>query len=202
MERKESIINVARRHFSRYGYSKTTMEEIARDCGITKPTLYNHFASKADLFHAVIDNEQQAFYKIVASATANLQSASDRLRAYAEIQIKTLEKFLNLGELTRQAFLDLHPDVIKIYSVYREKEEAFIANWIQEGVISQEFAPLDVQHAARVYYLCIAAIKYDQLIIQNQLSQEDPNDSKSLQMVTQEIHKFINIFLNGLVRRD
>ena len=40
------ILEVAERIFFQYGYSNTSMEEIANECGMSKKTLYKYFKSK------------------------------------------------------------------------------------------------------------------------------------------------------------
>ncbi|MBN1186981.1 MAG: helix-turn-helix transcriptional regulator, partial [Bacteroidales bacterium] len=47
---RESILNVATRLFGRFGFHKTSMDEIAKIARKAKGSLYYHFASKEDLF--------------------------------------------------------------------------------------------------------------------------------------------------------
>ncbi len=202
MDRKKTILRIARKHFSRYGYSKTTMEEVARDCEITKPTLYSHFTGKAELFRAVIDNEQEECYSMIEQAVAGLESASDKLRAYADMQIESIKRFINIGELSTQAFLDFHPEVIRVYTIYRKKEEGFIRNWIESGVQSKEFDQVDAASAARSYYLHLAALKFDILVFNNFEKSDILSEEEKTDLLKKEIDRFVNLFLQGLLRRD
>jgi len=43
------ILEVAERIFFQFGYSNTSMEEIANECGMSKKTIYKHFASKEEV---------------------------------------------------------------------------------------------------------------------------------------------------------
>jgi TetR/AcrR family transcriptional regulator, mexJK operon transcriptional repressor len=49
-----ALLNAARQSFLERGYSQTTLEEIARAAGITKPTLYARYADKSALFAALM----------------------------------------------------------------------------------------------------------------------------------------------------
>lgn len=202
MDRKNTILLNARRHFSRYGFSKATMEEIARDCNITKPTLYNHFPSKAELFRAVIDSEQEECYSMIEQAIAEVTTASGKLRAYADIQIESIKKFINIGELSSQAFLDFHPEVLRVYNIYRKKEENFICRWIESGIESNEFDQIDPVSTARFYYLQLAALKFDILIFNNFKNSQDASEAEMMDALKMETDRFVNLFLNGLLRRD
>ncbi len=53
-EVKKRILDAARKHFFRLGFSKVTMSEIAEDLGMSKKTLYEYFPSKETLLAEVI----------------------------------------------------------------------------------------------------------------------------------------------------
>jgi AcrR family transcriptional regulator len=52
-ERRERLLEGASRVFARMGYEKSSMDEIASEAGVGKPTLYRYFDGKAALFAAV-----------------------------------------------------------------------------------------------------------------------------------------------------
>ena len=52
---REKLVSAAFEQFHRYGYQGTGLETILEKAGVTKGALYHHFADKADLAHAVID---------------------------------------------------------------------------------------------------------------------------------------------------
>lgn len=47
--REEAILGAAFQAFSTYGFRRTTMEDIARGCGISRSALYLHFRNKEDI---------------------------------------------------------------------------------------------------------------------------------------------------------
>ncbi|MCA9590806.1 MAG: TetR/AcrR family transcriptional regulator [Myxococcales bacterium] len=53
-ERRASIVRAATELFSRYGYKRTSMDLLAGQAGVAKPTLYAYFADKDALFRAVV----------------------------------------------------------------------------------------------------------------------------------------------------
>jgi len=56
-ERKELILEVARRAFIEYGYEGAHMDLIAERAGVTKPILYRHFPGKLDLLLSILDKD-------------------------------------------------------------------------------------------------------------------------------------------------
>ena len=56
-EREERILTAAAELFVHYGYDKTTVDDIARAAGVSKGTIYLHFAGKDDLLEGLVVRE-------------------------------------------------------------------------------------------------------------------------------------------------
>ncbi|NGM44437.1 TetR/AcrR family transcriptional regulator [Rhodobacter sp. SGA-6-6] len=54
LDRERRILDAALKVFSEMGYSGTTMDAVAAEAGLTKPTLYSYFPSKESLFQAMM----------------------------------------------------------------------------------------------------------------------------------------------------
>ena len=63
--KEEQIVNSARELFKKYGIKKVSMDEIAKNAGVTKKTVYSYFASKAELINFFIKEELNNMKKIV-----------------------------------------------------------------------------------------------------------------------------------------
>ena len=57
--RRNQLLEVALERFAAGGYHETSMEEIADAAGVTKPVLYQHFQSKQQLFHELLQSVGQ-----------------------------------------------------------------------------------------------------------------------------------------------
>jgi len=55
-DKRKAIVEAAARVFVTQGYADAGMDEIAREAGVAKQTLYSHFGSKAQLFEAIIQD--------------------------------------------------------------------------------------------------------------------------------------------------
>jgi len=84
--KKEMILSVASHSFARHGYDRTTLEEIAQECAITKPAIYYHFRDKQALYEAVLCR----YFDLI----------QERIPAREELEdpVKALEEYiLNFG---------------------------------------------------------------------------------------------------------
>lgn len=88
--KRQSILEAATRAFIAHGYSGTSMEAIAEAAPVSKPTLYNHFKSKQDLFGAVIECRCEALLGTLASVQTGLNDPVAGLRAIASAFIDLL----------------------------------------------------------------------------------------------------------------
>ena len=72
---RAGILAGAARCIARYGTRKTTMGDIAKEGGVAKATLYNHFRTKDDVYAALVDSEVQSLLDLVRGASAPAGSA-------------------------------------------------------------------------------------------------------------------------------
>ena len=52
-DKRITILKGAEEAFSRYGFAKTSMADVADLAGVSRPALYEHFKNKSDLFHSL-----------------------------------------------------------------------------------------------------------------------------------------------------
>ena len=70
--KEEQIIEVARALFHKFGFKKVSMDEIAREAGVTKKTIYRYFDSKEALLKYFIQEEIQNMKSIVEKLKAKI----------------------------------------------------------------------------------------------------------------------------------
>lgn len=79
--RRTAILAAALQVFSRYGYKKTSMDEVARAADLSRPGLYFHFASKEELFVAALVSLLDQTLAAAAAAIHRPGPLADRLVA-------------------------------------------------------------------------------------------------------------------------
>ncbi|GAA1152926.1 TetR/AcrR family transcriptional regulator [Ornithinicoccus hortensis] len=79
-ERRAQLLQAAQESFVHKGYHATAMDDIAERAGVSKPVLYQHFASKQDLYLGLVDLQAD---RLVALVRAALDSTSDNAERVA-----------------------------------------------------------------------------------------------------------------------
>ncbi len=80
-QRRAQLLELATDLFTERGFQATSMDDIASAAGVTKPVLYQHFASKEDLYGAVVEITGARLLDAVASLAELPGPTEDRVRA-------------------------------------------------------------------------------------------------------------------------
>ena len=80
-ERRAQLLDVARRVFGASGFHAASMETVAKEAGVTKPILYDHFPSKKNLYLALIDADLAVLHEEVRKALVAPIGNRERIRA-------------------------------------------------------------------------------------------------------------------------
>ena len=92
MEEKNRIITFAEEKFSRFGFFKTTMDELAREMRISKKTIYKHFSTKNVLVKAVIDAVRYSIASRILKIVESEDNAVVKLYNISDLLAKRVSK--------------------------------------------------------------------------------------------------------------
>ncbi len=76
-ERRSQLLEVARKVFAARGYEATSLDDVAKKAGVSKPILYEHFGAKEGLYAAIVAKEMD---QLVATVSAAIAQGSARER--------------------------------------------------------------------------------------------------------------------------
>ncbi|HEX4851481.1 MAG TPA: TetR/AcrR family transcriptional regulator [Puia sp.] len=133
------IIAGARTLFEKFGLKKTTMEDIAREVGKGKSSLYYYFPSKYEIFEAVVDQEIGELFKTAYKAIEKATSAKDKLKAYTRVRLSKINKLGNLSQVIKNDLMDNMEVVLKIKKKHATTQVNMVKQIISEGVAKGEF---------------------------------------------------------------
>lgn len=92
-KRREEIIAAAEKYFLRKGVASTTMDEIAKECELSKGTLYLYFESKEKLFHVIVLRAISAMFDLMFDLQSGVTLPVDRLRMIGEAHFRFYEEY-------------------------------------------------------------------------------------------------------------
>ncbi len=134
MDTRETLLKTAQKLFARFGFNKTTVDEIASAAHIAKSTLYHHFASKEDIFRAVIEREGQTLAKRIRDAVEEAGTPQEKLRAYVITRMSHLRELANFYSALRDEYLEHYPFIENVRQKDFEDEMAMFREILSEGL--------------------------------------------------------------------
>ena len=123
------IIQAATKIFSEKGYQETSMDDIAKEIGVTKATLYSYFDSKKDIFNIIAISANQKLRETLRTSLDN-RDYIGALEGIVNWKIDLLKEFIH----TSIDIVKLSPhdeDVTKILRDEREKDLVALQEFIQ-----------------------------------------------------------------------
>ncbi len=99
---KKEIVMKARELFQRFGFKKTTMDEIAAECGKSKSTLYHYYKNKDDVFRAVIKEEKHILRSRVMEVVSLKDNGIEKMKAYFVTMLREIDSLSNLYRLVKK----------------------------------------------------------------------------------------------------
>ncbi len=92
-EKQERIINVALKEFAKNGYDKASTNEIVKEAGISKGSLFNYFSNKKELYLFLLDYVAKVIEQIYAQVDWNEPDFFERMRQLGLVKFRIYKKF-------------------------------------------------------------------------------------------------------------
>ena len=86
---RDQIVEAARDHFSRYGYAKTTVSDLAKSIGFSKAYIYKFFDSKQAIGEAICAKTVNAMIGTVEEAVAGATTPTEKFRRMFKVLVAT-----------------------------------------------------------------------------------------------------------------
>src|ERR1700733_8929779 len=96
-ERRDQLLLVARGIFAERGFQATTMDDIAKEAGFTKPILYQYFESKTELYREIVTQTATKLLTSLRDGVAEVESPRAKIevafRVYFEMVVSETDAF-------------------------------------------------------------------------------------------------------------
>ena len=188
-EFRKKIIITAGQIFSRYGYRKTTMDEIATGLKMGKSSIYYYFKSKEEIFEAVVLYEANILRNELTTAIKAVESPVEKMKSYVFVRMKSFEKLSNYYNAIFDKNLD-HFDFIETIRAKYDREELAILRLI-------------LFHGARKKVFNIANSEYVALVVQTTLKGlEVPLFWKKKEVnIEVRLNAILDVLFNGILKK-
>jgi AcrR family transcriptional regulator len=146
---RERILDAADRLLARYGYRKTTMDDLAGEAGIGKGTTYLHFSSKGEVALGAIDRMVARLIEGLQAIASESAPAPERLRRM--LILRVMHRFDYAQPHSRsldEVLAALRPALLERRERYFRDEALALAQVLREGAREGRLRAADPNGAA------------------------------------------------------
>ena len=141
---RDKILSVANNLFIRFGFHKTSMDEIAKIARKAKGSLYYHFANKEELFKEVVSKEITGLKNQLSVIVKNTDlSASGKIKKYLTKRMEILNNAANYQETLKADFFEHFDFIDDLRNELDEWEKINLKKILLQGVNKGEFSVID-----------------------------------------------------------
>ncbi len=182
---KESILSVADKLFSRFGFHKTSMDEIAKIARKAKGSLYYHFASKEELFKEVVSIEMINLKNQLSSIVNNPDlTSSEKVKKYLVTRMEVLNSAANYHETLKADFFEHFHFIDDLRTELDVWEKESLKKIILQGAEKGEFALIgDIDVLLDVFIMVIKGLEIP-FFLQNKYEKYAPHFDNLIEILT------------------
>lgn len=186
-ETRDAIIQIARNVFGKYGFQKTSMNQIANANRKGKSSLYYYFSSKEDVFKAVLQQEALMLKGQILASIAEYDDPKDKIRAYVHIRMNGFKNLLNLYDAIKNEYLSHLPFIENARQNYDSEEQNMIKSILDDGISRGFFSIPDTTIASLAIVTAMKGLEYPFYIT-----------DETTDVVECQIEALLNILFYGL----
>ncbi len=187
---RERIIDVARLVFAKYGYKKTTMDDIAIGAQKGKSSIYYYFKSKEEIFEAVVETESKLLFDDILKKINQPIPAKEKFRVYVFTRLNKIRELSNFYDVLENNFIGPLEFIEDLQAKYYQREINILQDILSEGVKNREFNIQDPEIAAIALVTAIKGLETPLII---------KGAKKNLE---RQIDYVLKILFYGIMRRN
>ncbi|MFZ2633391.1 MAG: TetR/AcrR family transcriptional regulator [Desulfosalsimonadaceae bacterium] len=152
-KKKNEIFQAALKLFARFGYQKTTVDDVAALAGMSKGNVYFYVSSKRDLYEKTVSSALQQWRDTVGEAVAKVDDVVEKFSIMASLSFEYLVEQEDLRNILMMdpTIFSLTPREDRFYEINLGAMQ-LIRNILEQGIHEGRFLKVDVDHTAELFF--------------------------------------------------
>jgi TetR/AcrR family transcriptional repressor of mexJK operon len=194
--KREKILDAAYQRFLHFGYSKTTMNEIAGDLSMSKALLYYYFPDKSELYVAVMKKLADNYIELLREHVTGFDNLKDAFNFQIDTQhnfIVNNYNFFDFFRLNEQSLPDAIWDII---GLIHQTEIDLLASVIRDQIAQKKIS--EVNNPEQIVDLFLDALHGVRVRVKSYKKNIFPQ-KEHLEEIHQKRLLLADIFVKGLL---
>lgn len=177
MNKKEEVINAARDLFTKYGYKKVSMDEIAKEASVTKKTIYSYFSDKEAMFKYFASEELQSMKEKIENDVNSSTSFIDRVSKILYESLLFRKNSDLIKTIIKEISKNNTAECISFLKFYDGEIVSYIEEKIKQEIQNKTIKKCDAHLTAFIIYKVYSSIlfEYDREIDEERVTKEVTN---------------------------
>ncbi|PFD28299.1 TetR family transcriptional regulator [Bacillus cereus] len=183
---KELILEGATRLFLTQNYQVVSMDEVAKECGVTKATVYYYYSTKADLFTAAMIQMMVRIRENMDQILSTNKSLVERLLDFAKVYLHATMD-IDMKNFMKDAKLSLSEEQLKELKNAEDKMYEVLEKVIYNAMHNEEIQKGNPKLAAHAFVALLSIGNY-----------KDENHNPILVDIDDLAKQIVSFYWNGL----
>ena len=197
-DKKEQILAAANECFTKFGYKKTTLDDIGKKVGLNKASLYYYFKSKEEIFTILVLDEFKQFITNLHQDIEEHVECEQKILVYFERKLNYwFQKSILLPQITEN-----EPETLQymmtsgeeLYLKIEQDEQAFLANILKKCIENGQLKDCNSKEISKYMFALSDGIKEKYI----GLNKTRVLTSNEHEMIIKDVQTALKIFMNGL----
>ena len=177
MNKKEEVINAARDLFTKYGYKKVSMDEIAKEANVTKKTIYSYFSDKEAMFKYFASEELQSMKEKIENDVNSSTSFIDRVSKILYESLLFRKNSDLIKTIIKEISKNNTAECISFLKFYDGEIVSYIEEKIKQEIQNKTIKKCDAHLTAFIIYKVYSSLlfEYDREIDEERVTKEVTN---------------------------
>jgi AcrR family transcriptional regulator len=159
-ERRAKILTLAKKKFERFGFNKTTVDELSRDASISKRTLYQEFENKEKILEELFMFEALSVRKAILNQINKIVKPTEKLQTYIRLALKYLDQNPFIVSVLHDESGFFAPFLKDKPHIIEEGIGEIFVNILKEGVEKGVFRKMDEKIVGHCIFLLFKGLTY------------------------------------------
>ncbi len=196
-DRKNEILTAAGKCFARFGYDKTTLDDIGEMVGMNKVSLYYYFKNKEAIFTEVINREAEEFGESIKKKVEAVSGCREKLLTWVREGFTYNRRNSILNQVSMETLNKFTPYLEDMMESSQKKSADYFASILAGCLERHEIVGCDVNKVASTIQNVIYSMKNSAYM----KSKAGMNSSLDFDGMVKDILYAVSLILDGIIKK-
>ncbi len=197
-DRKSEILAAAGSCFTKFGYEKTTLDDIGAIVGVNKVSLYHYFQSKEAIFTELIAIEADQYIESLISKVRSIKRCKQKILTWIKEGFKYNEANSVLHQFSIESLRRLTPQLEELRNYSMNKGTEYLTSILKDAQKENEVIPCNTDKVAQTIQSMVYAMK-DQAY---QRARSNPQYVVDSNRLITEVLFAVSLVLDGIIPKE